>query len=71
MYRDTDGARLISYRAGNALPNPPSGVGTKLVTLSMLKFVYRPHKANVPLLYKVKEGHAMSDIFLGNTNHQA
>src|SRR6516165_219548 len=39
----TDGARLIRERAADRLPDPPGGVGGKLVSASILELVHRLH----------------------------
>jgi hypothetical protein len=41
MHGDADGARLVSDRAADGLPNPPCGVGRELVAAPILELVDR------------------------------
>jgi hypothetical protein len=71
VYWNANGSGLVSYSSSDTLSDPPSGVGAELVAFSILKLIYGSDKANIPLLDKVEEGHAMPDVLLSYANHQA
>src|SRR5579871_5374166 len=55
VHRQPNGARLIGNRPADGLPNPPGGIRGELVSAAIVKFVYRLHQANVPLLDQVEK----------------
>src|SRR3569832_2089684 len=71
VHRDTDGARLVSDRAGDRLTDPPGGVGRELVAAAVLKLIDGLHQSDVALLDQVQELQAAVGVFLGDGDHQA
>src|SRR6516225_1481833 len=67
----TDGARLIRERAANRLSNPPGGVGRKLISAPILKFVDRLHQADIAFLDQIEELQATVDVFLRDRDDEA
>src|SRR6516225_8081588 len=57
----TDGARLIRERAVDRLPNPPGGVGRKLISAPILELVDCLHQADVAFLDQVDKWQAAVD----------
>ena len=62
---DSNRSRLISYRAGDRLTNPPGRVGREFVALVVVELVDRLHQTEVALLDKIEEEHTLADIALG------
>ena len=71
MHRDPYRPRLISYRSGDRLSDPPCSIGTKLVSLRPVEFVNGLYQTEVSFLYQIEEQHASSDILLGDTYYQS
>src|SRR5215471_12122484 len=67
----TNGARLICERAADRLSNPPGGVGRKLISAPILKFVDRLHQADIAFLNQVEEMQATVDVFLRDREYEA
>ena len=55
VHRDADRPRLVGDRAGDRLPNPPRGVGGKLVAATVLELLDRLHQADIALLDEIEE----------------
>ena len=70
MNRDTDGTSLIGYCTGDCLTNPPGCIGTELVTLVVIEFLYSLYETKVAFLNQIKKEHSATDITLGNRNNQ-
>ena len=68
--RDADRAGLIGDGPGDRLPNPPGGIGRKLVAAAIFELVDRPHQAGVPFLDQVQEAQAAVAILLGDRHDQ-
>src|SRR3974390_1824329 len=66
-----DGARLIRERAADRLPDPPGGVGGKLVSAPILELVDRLHQADVALLDQVEELQAAVGVFFRDRDDEA
>src|SRR3990172_1027260 len=71
VHRDADRSRLVGDRPGDRLPDPPGGVGRKLVPPPVLELVDRLHQTDVPLLDEVEELQPPVGVFLGDRHHQA
>ena len=71
MHGHTDGARLIGERAADRLPDPPGGVGRKLVAAPVLELVDRLHQADVAFLDEVEELQAAIGVFLRDRDDEA
>src|SRR5262249_947366 len=71
VHRDADGARLISDRTGNGLPDPPGSVGGELVTSPILELVNGFHQSDVAFLNEVKELQAAVGVFFCDGNNEA
>src|SRR5262245_3907645 len=71
VHGNANGAGLVSNRAGDGLPDPPCGVGRKLVAAPVLELVDRLHQADVLLLYQIQELQAAVAIFLDDGDYQA
>ena len=71
MHRNPDGPRLVGYRAGDRLADPPGGIGRELETATVVELVYRPHQTDVPFLDQVKERQTAVYVLLGYRNDQA
>ena len=70
MHRDTDGARLISDRAGNRLSDPPGRIGREFIAPAVFKLVHRLHQANIAFLNKIQELQTTIGVFFGDRDHQ-
>ena len=70
MDRNTNGSGLVRDSPRNCLPNPPRGVGGKLVSAPILELIYRLHQADVAFLDQVQKLQTAVAIFLRNRNHQ-
>src|SRR5947209_4231161 len=55
MHGNTNGPRLIGNRARDRLPDPPCGIGGKLVAAAILKFIDGLHQADIAFLYEIEE----------------
>jgi len=71
VHRNANGARLVGYRAGNGLANPPSCIRREFVATAVFELVHRLHQADVAFLDQVQELQATVGVFLGDRNHQA
>jgi RNA polymerase sigma factor (sigma-70 family) len=73
VYRDADGAALVSERTGNRLADPPSSIGREFIPFRIIKFVDSLEEAEVTLLNKIKkrEVGAAANILLCDRNHEA
>ena len=71
MHGDADGARLIGERAADRLPDPPGGIGRKLIAAPVVKLVDRPHQADVAFLNEVEELQTAVGVFLGDRDDEA
>src|SRR5712692_2055158 len=71
VHGDADGARLIGERAADRLPDPPGGVGRKLVAAPILELVDRLHQADVAFLDQVEKLQAAVGVFLGDRDEEA
>src|SRR5438874_5972924 len=71
VHGDADGARLIGDRARDRLPDPPRGVGRKLVAAPVLELLDRAHESDVALLDEVEELEAAANVPLGDRHDQA
>jgi hypothetical protein len=58
-------------RARDRLPDPPGGVGRKLVAAAVLEFIDRLHEADVAFLDEVEKLQAAVGVFLGDGNDEA
>src|SRR5207244_3983509 len=68
--RHTHRAGVVRQGAGNALPDPPGGVGAKLESQAVLVLVHRPHQAAVAFLDEVGERQAPAAVALGDRHYQ-
>ena len=68
---NADGAGLVGNGASDRLPDPPGGIGGKLVAAAIFKLVHRLHQAHVAFLDQVQELQAAVVVFLGDRDHQA
>src|ERR1035441_1772043 len=71
VHRDADGAGLVGDGAGYGLPDPPRGVGRKLVTAAIFELVGGAHEADIAFLDQVQEVKSAVHVFLGNGDDQA
>src|SRR5262244_2705790 len=71
VHGDADGARLVGDRAADRLPDPPGGIGRKLVAAAILEFVDRFHQADIAFLDQVEELQAAVGVFLGDGDDEA
>ena len=67
---NADGARLVGDRAGDRLPDPPGGIGRKLVAAAVFELVDRLHQADVAFLDQIEELQAAVGVFLGNRDDE-
>src|SRR2546422_940649 len=65
-----DRARLVGDGSGNCLPDPPGGVGRKLVAAPLLELVHGLHQADVAFLDEVQELQAPVRVLLGDRDDQ-
>ena len=72
VHRNADGARLVGDRACDRLPDPPSGIGRKLVAAAILELIDRLHQPDIAFLDQVEELQAAVGVFVGNRsfNHE-
>ncbi len=70
MHRNTDGARLVSDRAGNRLTNPPGCVGGEFITTTVFEFIYRFHQTDVAFLNQIEELQTTVGVFFSDGNNQ-
>src|SRR5215472_17809256 len=70
MYRDTDRSGLIGNCPGNRLPDPPGGIGTRLIPAFVLELIHRLHQTDVSLLNQIQELKPAVRVLFGDTNHQ-
>src|SRR4030065_702904 len=61
----------VGERPGDRRPDPPGGVGRKLVPPPVLELVDRLHQTDVPLLDEVEELQPPVGVFLGDRHTQA
>src|SRR5499433_532962 len=71
VHGDADGARLVSGRARDRLPDPPGGIGRELVATAILEFIDRLHQADIAFLDQVEELQAAVGVFLGDGDNEA
>ena len=69
--RQSDGAALLRDRTGDALTDPPVGVGGKFVTTGGVEFLDTPHQTDGAFLDQIQKFHVPLGVLLGNTHHQA
>ena len=68
--RNANRAGLIGDGPSDRLPNPPGGIGRKLVAAAIFVFIDRPHQARISFLDQVQEAQAAVAIFLGDRHDQ-
>src|SRR6266511_915913 len=71
MDGDADRARLVGDRARDRLPDPPGGIGRKLVAAAILELIDRLHQADIAFLDQVEELEAAVGVFLGDRDDEA
>src|ERR1700692_4551504 len=62
--------RLLTSRAADGLPDPPGCIGSKVAATLIVKFLCRPHQAQVSLLNKINQGHSCASVAACNRNYQ-
>ena len=70
MHRQTNRPGFIQNGAGNGLPDPPGGVGGKLISLFIIKTKNRPHQPQIAFLNQVGQGQSLMHITFGNGDNQ-
>src|SRR5262245_11050997 len=70
VHRDPDRARLVGDRASDRLPDPPRRVGRELEALRVVELLDGADQAEVALLDEVEQGHAATDVPLGDRDDE-
>src|SRR5690606_12602978 len=68
---DTDGPRLVGDRAGDRLPDPPSGIGGELVAAAVLELIDGLHQADIALLDEVQKLQASVRVLFRDRDDEA
>jgi hypothetical protein len=71
MHREADGPGLVGHGPGDALADPPRGVGGELIPLRVVELLDRPNESNIPLLGEIEERHSRPRVPLCDRDHQA
>jgi hypothetical protein len=69
--RDADRARLLLQRAGDALANPPVGVGAEAIALAPLELLDGASKPDVAFLDQVEHGQAAMNVLASDAYDEA
>ena len=70
VHRYSDRTRLVGNGARDGLTNPPCGVGGKLVSSPVLKFLDRLHQPHVALLNQVQKRKAPIRVLFCDRNNE-
>ena len=70
MHGNADGTRLIRQRTRNRLPNPPGGVGRKLITAVIFELIHRLHQPDVAFLNEIQKRQTAIGVFFRDTDHE-
>src|SRR5262249_30419462 len=62
---------MVGQGAGDALTNPPGGVGAEFESHAVLIFVNRPHEPTVPFLNQVAERQPPAAVALGDRHDES
>ena len=66
---ETNRSRLIRYRPGDSLANPPSRISGEFVTAVVIKLVDALHQANVSFLNEIEKWETTVGVLFGNRNN--
>jgi hypothetical protein len=69
--RDANRARLVRYRPGDGLPDPPGRVGRKLEPTLPLELLDGADEPEHPLLDQIEEGETLVPVVLRDRDDQA